>query len=287
MAPAVDVSLAEVIEAWGRRHLRDLPWRRTRDPWRILVVEVMAQQTGLDRVLGRWEDFCARFPDPAALAGAEPGEVIRAWSGLGYNRRALALHRAAERIVECHGGAVPRRLEDLLALPGVGPYTAHAVRAFAFEEEAVVVDTNVGRVLARLEGRRLTRRGVEDLAARFAAGRDPWWWNQSIMEFGALVCRARSPGCDACPVGATCRWRGIGPDPAAGSAAVSGRQAPFAGSDREGRGRLVEALRAGPVALAEAAAVMGWPDEPARARQVVGRLLDEGLVRCRGEELVL
>ncbi len=281
------LTAADAIESWGRAGLRDLPWRRTRDPWAILVVEVMAQQTGLDRVRRRWSLFMQEFPDPTTMAAAPTGSVVRAWAGLGYNRRALALHAAARRIVAEHAGRVPREHDALVSLPGVGPYTAAAVRAFAFGEPAVVVDTNVGRTLARLTGRRLTPARVRTLAERLAAGRDPWWWNQSLMEFGALVCRSRRPGCANCPVRSHCHWRGEDADPAIGSAAVSTPQSPFAVSDRRGRGRLVDALRHGPVDRHEAGAIMGWPDDPERVERVVAALVDEGLIRRHGDRLVL
>ena len=145
---------AALLEWWdGQR--RDLPWRTTRDPWAVLVCEVMAQQTQVARVAERWRPFLDRFPTPAALAEAPAAEAIRWWSGLGYNRRALALHGAAVAIVRDHAGRLPADLDALLALPGIGPYTARAVLAFAFEADHGIVDTNTARVLARWEGRRL------------------------------------------------------------------------------------------------------------------------------------
>ena len=287
--------------AWGDRHLRGLPWRATRDPWAILVSEVMAQQTGVDRVIPYWHAFLARFPTPAVCAASPVGDVVRLWSGLGYNRRAVNLHQCAQAVTERHGGVLPDRLDDLLALPGVGPYTARAVLAFAFERPVGVVDTNVGRVLARWEGRSLRPAAAQSLADSLvrtaeSTGADPgpgagragpaWVWNQAVMELGGTVCRRRRPDCRACPVRPWCAWAAAGltpPDPADGSAGVSTGQPRFDGSDRQGRGRLVEALCRGPVAVAVAAAVMGWPDDPARADRVVVGMLADGLAATDGD----
>lgn len=301
-APSTDPTAgrrrAAALLAWGGAHLRDLPWRATRDPWAVLVSEVMAQQTGVDRVVPRYHAFLARFPDPAACAAAPVADVVRLWAGLGYNRRALDLHRCASILVERHGGGLPADLAALLALPGVGPYTARAVLAFAFEHAVGVVDTNVGRVLARWSGRPLRSAEAQALADRLAAtageggGGDgsSWRWNQSVMELGASVCRRRNPGCRACPVAAWCGWAGDAlapPDPADGSAGVSTGQPRFAGSDRQGRGRLVAALCRGPVPVATVATVMGWPDDVARADRVTAGLLDDGLAVRVGDALRL
>ena len=180
-----DEARREAVLAWGVASLRDLPWRRTRDPWSILVSETMLQQTQVARVIDRLPRFLERFPSPEACAAAPAGDVVDEWAGLGYNRRPLNLHRAATVMVESHGGRVPERLEDLLALPGVGPYTARAVRAFAHELPAAVVDTNIGRVLARWDGIRLTPNRVQQRADALAPDDQPWQWNQSLMELGA------------------------------------------------------------------------------------------------------
>lgn len=277
--------MQEALLAWARPRLRDLPWRRTRDPWRVLVAEVMLQQTGVVRVLERYGEFCSRFPTPAACAAAPAGAVIEAWRGLGYNRRALHLHAAARRISA--DGGFPTSLEGLLALPGVGPYTARAVLALAFERDVGVVDTNVGRVLARLAGRRLTRAEAQRTADSLVPANQAWLWNQALFDLGATVCTRRAPGCVPCPVQQHCAWRGKGPDPADGSAGVSVAQAPFEGSDRQGRGRLVEALRAGPRPAAAAPRLMGLEDDPPRARRIVASLLRDGLVVERSGMLQL
>jgi A/G-specific adenine glycosylase len=276
--------------AWGEAHLRDLPWRRTRDPWAILVSEVMAQQTGVDRVVPYYERFLDRFPTPATCAAAPLGEVLRLWTGLGYNRRAVSLHRTARAVVDHHGGVLPPDLAALRALPGVGPYTARAVLAFAFERDVGVVDTNVGRVLARWAGRPLRAAEAQAQADGQVPRGQAWAWNQAVMELGGTVCRRRRPRCASCPVRRSCAWAAAGlaaPDPADGSAGVGTGQPRFEGSDRQGRGRLVEALCRGPVALANVATVMDWPDEPARADRVAVSLLDDGLAVREGAVLRL
>ncbi|MGH9193778.1 MAG: A/G-specific adenine glycosylase [Acidimicrobiales bacterium] len=278
------------VLAWSEVHLRDLPWRRTRDPWAVLVCEVMAQQTRVDRVVPYYERFLARFPTPPACAAAPLGEVLRLWTGLGYNLRAVNLHRCARAVVDRHGGALPADLAALRALPGVGPYTARAVLAFAFEHDVGVVDTNVGRVLARWEGRPLRAAEAQALADGLVPPGRAWAWNQAAMELGGTVCLRRRPRCATCPVRRFCAWAAAGlpaPDPADGSAAVGTGQPRFEGSDRQGRGRLAEALCRGPVAVADLPAVMGWPDDPARADRVAVGLLDHGLAVRKGAVLRL
>ncbi|MBH99486.1 MAG: A/G-specific adenine glycosylase [Acidimicrobiaceae bacterium] len=238
----------------------------------------MLQQTGVERVIDRWVCFLDRFPTPAACAASTPSAVIAEWSGLGYNRRALHLHRSAVMVVERHGGVVPFDLRSLLALPGVGPYTARAVLAFAHEADVAVVDTNVARVLARWMGRRLTSSEVQRLADSSVPAGEGWGWNQVLLDLGAGICRARQPSCAKCPLEFSCSWRGKGPDPAVGSAGVAGRQTPFEGSDRQGRGRLVATLASGPLQKDHLPTAMGWPNDPKRASRVVAGLLEEGLV---------
>jgi A/G-specific adenine glycosylase len=271
--------MRRAVLRFGRTSLRPLPWRATRDPWAVLVSEVMLQQTQAQRVVGPYSRFLRKFPTPAACATAGVGRVVVAWDGLGYNRRARALHGAAAKIVERHRGVVPADLDALLALPGVGPYTARAVLAFAFERPEAVVDTNVVRVLARaVAGGKLTQVAAQRLADQLVPARQPWRWNQGLMELGAVVCRARDPACSDCPVRAHCVWARTGaprPDPARGGA----RQSPFEGSDRQGRGRLLSALRTGPVPTRRLAAACGWPDDPARARRVAVGLVSDGLAR--------
>ncbi|HEX9700672.1 MAG TPA: A/G-specific adenine glycosylase [Acidobacteriota bacterium] len=206
---------AELID-WYRDVGRDLPWRRTRDPWAILVSEIMLQQTRVETVRGRYESFMERFPDVATMAGAPLEAVLAEWSGLGYYRRARSLHALARAIVERHGGEVPRSLEELLALPGLGPYTAAAVGSMCFGVPALAVDGNVGRALCRLAGieddfrRAPIRRRLEAYVADALSENPPGDLNQAIMELGARVCVPRSPRCGDCPVSGCCEARALG-----------------------------------------------------------------------------
>lgn len=269
--------LRPTLLAWADEHLRDLPWRHTRDPWAVLVAETMLQQTQVARVVERWGPFLERYPDAPSCAAVPAAALLREWSGLGYNRRALMLHRAAQQISERHGGDVPGDLETLLALPGVGPYTARAVLAFAFEAVAAPVDTNIGRVLARLAGATLSTTEAQRLADTLVPTADSWRWNQAVMELGATVCTKRAPACGDCPVADGCAWRGCGDDPAVGSAAVSKPQARFDGSDRQYRGRVIDALRVVPRGFDQLANTLP-ADDPARSERIVAGLIADGLV---------
>jgi A/G-specific adenine glycosylase len=286
------VSLQTDLLAWAERSRRDLPWRRTRDPWAVLISELMLQQTQVSRVETRWPDFLERFPTPDACAAASVGDVVRAWAGLGYNRRAVSLHRTAVIVVERHGGRLPGDLPSLLALPGVGPYVARAVLAFANEADVGVVDTNAARVLARaVAGRRVdTRAEAQVMADSLVPANMGWAWNQAMLDLGALVCTRRRPACDRCPLArragdgsGSCRWEAAGrpdPDPVEGSVGVGRRQTSFAGSDRQGRGRLVAVLRRSPVPPADLAAAAGWSTaerDVDRARRIADALVAEGL----------
>jgi A/G-specific adenine glycosylase len=278
------------LPAWFEGHGRDLPWRRSRDPWAILVAETMLQQTQVSRVVERWPRFLGRFPDPVDCARAPAAAVIDEWSGLGYNRRALNLHRAAQQVVAEHQGRLPDSLPALLALPGIGPYTARAVRVFAYGFDDGVVDTNVARIMARVSGGPLGPMAVQSLADAGVPPGQGWAWNQALLDVGAGWCTARSPRCQTCPLIPVCAWARTGrpePDPAVGSARVSGRQSRFAGSDRQGRGALVAALRQGPVLRVELAVVMGWPGDRARAELVAADVIDDGLAHHSGRTLIL
>jgi len=270
------------VFSWVAPRLRQLPWRDERDPWKILVSEVMLQQTSVQRVLGKWEAFVAEFPTARVCAETELGDVLRMWQGLGYPRRARNLHHAARVIVSEHSGRVPRTLDELMSLPGVGPYTARAVMAFAFEDDAAVVDTNIARVLRRLTGEDLSARSIQVVADELLPEGESWLWNQAIMDLGATVCKPR-PLCEQCPVEQHCQWRGDGVDPA--ERPVSARQARFEGSDRQARGRLMKALVSGSILVSSASEVMGR--SPDVSTKLVDALIDEGLIRRSGEVLHL
>ena len=274
----------EGVLVWGVPQLRELPWRRTRDPWSVLVSEVMLQQTQIRRVIPKWIAFLERFPTPTSCADAELGDVLRLWQGLGYPRRARNLHHAAREVHRL--GAFPDTLDALRALPGVGAYTARAVLAFAFEADAAVVDTNIARVYARVEGRRLTAAQVQSVADVSLPIGDSWRWNQCLMDLGATLCRP-TPRCGACPLRSTCAWQLAGgdldADPAIDSAGVSRAQSRFEGSERQARGRLMKALTTGAVRVGDTQKVMAHP----AAHRLVAALCAEGLVRNDGETLRL
>jgi len=232
------------ILTWYDARARALPFRASRDPWAILVSEAMAQQTQISRVVEKWGPFMAAFPTVQALAAATPAAVLRAWQGLGYNRRALNLRRAARTIVEEHGGRVPGEVADLERLPGVGPYTARAVAAIAFGRPVGAVDTNVRRVLGRVAGGAdgLAAAAVQSIADAIVPPDRPAAWTHAVMDVGATFCRPRRPACDACPAQAWCRYPAAPPD-----LAPSGDPRPPEGSfettSRWLRGRILEQLR--------------------------------------------
>ncbi|GLY25494.1 A/G-specific adenine glycosylase [Micromonospora sp. NBRC 101691] len=280
-------SFADRISRWYEQNARDLPWRDPDvTPWAILVSEVMLQQTPVVRVLPAWEAWLARWPVPAALAAESPADAIRMWGRLGYPRRAVRLHECAVALVERHGGQVPDRLDQLLALPGVGTYTARAVAAFAFGQRHPVVDTNVRRVVARAvagepDAGPTTRPSdlvateellpVQPAAAALASA--------AFMELGAVVCTARSPRCAVCPVESVCAWRASGQEAPAGP---TRRPQRYAGTDRQVRGLLLAVLReaTGPVPRPRLDQV--WPDDVQRSRALAG-LVTDGLVEPAGE----
>lgn len=284
--PMIDSdALAGEVLGWGVPRLRDLPWRAHRDPWIILVAEVMLQQTQVDRVIPKWREFIGLFPDPAACAAAPLGDVLRCWHGLGYPRRARYLHEAAGRVVEL--GAFPDTLEGLLSLSGVGAYTARALLAFAFEREAAVVDTNTARILARVSGERLSPSRAQYLAESLVPSGDAWRWNQVFMDLGAEICRP-NPQCETCPISQRCEWRrrgNTGPDPAEGSAGVSRRQTRFEGSDRQVRGRIMDRLVRG--ACGEPELVNAAGCDPERLRRLVDALEAERLITRVGTRVML
>lgn len=273
--------IVDAVVAWYADHARDLPWRRPgTSAYAILVSEVMAQQTPVERVIPSWHRWLELWPTPAALAAASPADVLRVWERLGYPRRALRLREAAAACVERHEGQIPSTYEDLIALPGVGDYTAGAVLAFAYGQPAVVLDTNVRRVLARaLDGAERPRASMT-VAERERAHRllpedaaTAATWAQAVMELGALVCTASAPRCDDCPIAASCAWvaagspTGIVPPP---------RAQGYAGTDRQVRGLIMALLRSSDVATQGQIDAL-WTDGVQRARALES-LLTDGLV---------
>jgi A/G-specific adenine glycosylase len=273
-------SLVQPVVAWYARHARDLPWRSPdAAPWAILASEVMLQQTPVTRVLPVYQAWLARWPTPSALAAEPAGEAVRMWGRLGYPRRALRLHACAVAIRDQFAGEVPKDLAELESLPGIGTYTARAVAAFAFGRRVPVVDTNVRRVVARAvggladggpasTGRDLA--AVEALLPETHAAR----FSVALMELGALVCTAKSPRCDACPLADTCAWRLAGAPTGDGRARRTQR---YAGTDRQVRGLLMAVLRESPTPIAKAALDAAWHDEQQRERALDSLIVD-GLI---------
>ncbi len=273
--------LDELLD-WYDVHQRELPWRGPSvSPWSVMVSEFMLQQTPVARVLPVHEAWLERWPTPADLADETTGAAVRAWGRLGYPRRALRLHAAAVAITEQHGGVVPSEYDDLIALPGVGDYTAAAIATFAYGERHVVLDTNVRRVLARAVGgsefpAASVTRAEREVAARLLPADEPTaaTWSIAVMELGALICTASGPRCDACPIRSQCAWV------AAGRPAHDGpprRGQAWAGTDRQCRGRLMAVLRDAEGAVPQARLDAVWTDEPQRVR-CLKSLVSDGLV---------
>ncbi|MGB4777005.1 A/G-specific adenine glycosylase [Microbacterium sp.] len=274
--------LATPLIAWYRDNARDLPWRRPGfGAWGILVSEIMLQQTPVTRVIPHLDAWLARWPTPRALAADPPAAAVTQWANLGYPRRALWLHRAAVEIRDRHGGVVPRDVDDLLALTGIGDYTARAVAAFAYGDRHPVVDTNTRRVLARALGGRSqpgppTRGDLTAMAAILPDDEaDAATVNAAVMELGALVCTARAARCELCPVAHVCAWRAAGyPD----TGDDRRKQARYEGSDRQARGAVLRALRhADGDPVSDAAIIADWPD-PSQRDRAIGTLIADGLI---------
>ena len=280
----------EAICAWFDANGRDLPWRRPgTSAWGVLVSEVMSQQTPMSRVIGPWHEWMNRWPTPDDLAEEDSGEAVAAWGRLGYPRRALRLHSCAVAIATEHDGVVPNSYDELVALPGIGDYTASAVVSFAFGGRATVLDTNVRRLIARAESgiancptsvtraeRVVADALVPDEDVRAAK------WAVASMELGALVCTARSPQCEVCPIRDSCRWVINGkPDNA-----PARRGQPWKGTDRQCRGVIMDVVRNSPRGVKVQMALSAWP-EPDQASRCLESLLDDGLVHRRGNLISL
>jgi A/G-specific adenine glycosylase len=271
----------EPVLAWYARSARDLPWRAPGvSPWAVLVSEIMLQQTPVSRVLPAYQAWLERWPTPASLAADPAGEAVRQWGRLGYPRRALRLHETATIVTERYAGELPSTRDELQALPGIGAYTAAAVAVFAFGRKHAVLDTNVRRVLSRLESGqefpgaqpsvaeyRMAESLLPDDAAVAAR------WSVAVMELGALVCAAASPGCADCPVASGCAWLSAGQPPAATRPVGQ----TYEGTDRQCRGRLLAVLRDSREPVSQARLDAVWPDDIQRARALDG-LVADGLV---------
>ncbi|MEJ1088802.1 A/G-specific adenine glycosylase [Microbacterium sp. Mu-80] len=295
MPLSAEPSWRSVLLEWYESDARDLPWRRREfadryGAWGTLVSEFMLQQTPVARVIPHLQAWLERWPSPAAMATATPAQVVHQWANLGYPRRALWLHRAAVQVVEKHGGVVPREVSDLLALSGIGDYTARAVAVFHYGDTHPVVDTNTRRVIARfIDGRSqpaspsprdLVRMGELLPGARGEAA----VFNAAMMELGAVVCTARAPRCEECPVAAQCAWLSAGrPD----TGDRRRRQPRYEGSDRQARGAVLRMLRDAPDHVLGADLVVpDWPDAVQRDR-AIDSLIADGLVEASDGVLAL
>lgn len=273
---------ATKVIRWYRTHARDLPWRaETTSPWAVLLSEVMSQQTPVARVIPQWEAWMRRWPTPKDFAKASTDEVLRAWGSLGYPRRALRLLECAKEITSRYGGEVPSDVEQLLALPGIGDYTARAVACFAYHQPVPVVDTNVRRVYARMHSGNFyappTRKSeLAQVAAFYPKGQEPEC-AVALMELGALVCTANSPDCEHCPIRQECAWQQAGcPEPTAQEHAEKKKRVQkFVGTDRQVRGKIMALLReSAEVKRADIDAV--WP-KPAQLSRALFSLIEDGL----------
>jgi A/G-specific adenine glycosylase len=295
------VALAPLLLAWFERHGRAaLPWRIDRDPYRIVVAEFMLQQTQVERVVPAFERFVATWPTFEALAAASQADVVRAWRGLGYNSRALRLHRLARAVRDEHGGTLPRDEATLRALPGVGAYTARAIAAFAFNEDVVALDTNVRRIVHRTQlglewPARASERELDALAMNLVPRGAGYAFNSALMDLGATLCTARAPKCLLCPLQRICAAAPIDAAALVSAATVHGKRRPpqerlpFARTTRFARGRIVDRLRAFPDGVrislltleSELAPVLAHHDAAALAEVVAG-LASDGIVQREG-----
>ena len=276
----------EPILTWYRKHRRDLPWRAT-SPWGVLVSEFMLQQTPVHRVLPQWQRWLELWPTPADLAAASLSDALREWGRLGYPRRAKRLYECAQVIVAEHGGAVPASIEQLRKLPGIGEYTAAAISAFAFHQSELVLDINIRRLYARCWSGVSEPKGSPNNSERMLARAlipvgDDGTWAAATMELGALICKARKPLCDQCPLSEICLWRAADYPLASDEPR---KVAKWHGSDRQCRGVIMNALRESElVSNAKLAAL--WSDS-SQYEKAIASLLDDGLIEKRGKSYSL
>ncbi len=276
----------EQVLDWYQENKRALPWRNT-SPWGVLVSEFMLQQTPVQRVLPQWRRWMELWPTPADLAAASLSDALREWGRLGYPRRAKRLHQCAQVIVTDHGGEVPASLNELRALPGIGEYTAAAIRAFAFKESEVVLDINIRRLYARCWSGIATptnapNNSERELARNLIPVGDDGRWAAATMELGALICKARTPLCSYCPLADICTWRALGYPQ---SEVEKRTSAQWQGSDRQCRGVIMNALREAPEVKKQELAKL-WGDR-SQYEKAIASLLDDGLIEKRGSNFAL
>lgn len=282
--PGVPAEARDAILAWYAERGRPLAFRRTRDPYAVLVSESMAQQTQAARAAMYWERFMKRFPTVAVLAASTPADVLREWQGLGYDRRALALWRTARIVMAEHGGRIPSTVAELEALPGVGPYTARAVGALAFDLAVGAVDVNVRRVLGRIvagDPAEFTRVEIQHVADEAVPADRPGPWTHAVMDVGATVCRPRAPRCDECPARPWCRYAASREHRSTGTAQPRPAReaaAPFASTNRWLRGRILDRLRAAPDGSWVALDDRIGEHEPASVRTAATRMAADGVL---------
>lgn len=291
-SPAQRARVVRTVNEWFAAHARDLPWRRPdTSPWAVMVSEFMAQQTPVARIIEPWTQWMARWPRPTDLADEPSSAAVLAWGRLGYPRRALRLHAAAQAIRDDFGGQLPATVPELRTLPGVGEYTAAAIASFAFGARAVVLDTNVRRVLARLDAGRQYPANSTTAAERATAAE--WLpddastaatWAAASMELGALVCTSSAPACELCPVRGDCRWFAEGRPAHEGPAR---RTQSYVGTDRQARGVLLEALRTSPEGLEVSVLLAKWPADAEQAGRALDGLVSDGLAQRSGSQLSL
>jgi A/G-specific adenine glycosylase len=268
------------LMAWYRENGRHaLRWRLTRNPYAVLISEVMLQQTQVERVLPYYTAWIERWPDFEALAAASPADVIREWRGLGYNRRALNLHRLALAVTQHHGGELPHDPAALRRLPGIGPYTAAALQSFAREERVAIADTNIARVIARVffgaaRQRDVPPRALSAAAAALLPSREIRHHNLALMDLGAMVCAARAPLCGECPVARLCAWKAAGSPPGEATLPPTPK---FEHTARFARGRIIDALRTAPASTAELAAMLA-PHHAGRIDHYLAALEKDALI---------
>ena len=291
--PAVN----QIVLDWYTANARDLPWRNPPflgNPYAVLVSEVMLQQTQVERTIPKFNEFMKRFPTMRKLSESTSGEVITMWSGMGYNNRAVRLQRLAKVVVAEHAGVVPSSIKSLLALPGIGPYTASAIACFAFDQSVPVIDTNIYRVLSRLvNGVNAPSRGVvEPLAAQFLPAHRASEWHQGLMDIGATLCSVSAPKCMRCPLRGACAAApalqgGNNPKLAETSVPYKPKQSQFTGSQRFYRGRIVEAVRHAPAKGIPISALHEVIELQSSAQlgEIVGSLVRDGLV-VQSEEFI-